>query len=218
MVWHEALEDFGVEPLHGVAIFASIVDAHGAPDRYYHNLKHLKEMVDFLNPVAEQIERRSEIIFAILFHDFVYEPRGTTNEVQSAAVARTCLSELGISEDVIRRVEALILATKDHDPIPDNRDSRFFLDADMAIFGSHPERYAEYAEGIRNEYGSFEHVPYCERRAGVIFGFLERDPLFLEGSFYPELLQKAKRNIAAEIALLKRSQSKSEINWRELVA
>ena len=79
------------------------------------------------------------VLAAVWFHDAVYD--GQANEERSAALARRALTELGFSASSIADVETLILATKTHaeDGLPENACE--FLDADLAILGSDPDRY-----------------------------------------------------------------------------
>lgn len=212
-IWVEALQYYNLNPaVEGREILSAILDAHSGPSRHYHNLQHLREVSDYLGLCQSQLLHPHELSLAILFHDFVYNPALKNNEEQSALVAVQALRQLNIPEEVINRVDSLIRATKTHQPVPGNPDSTYFLDADLAILGSEPARYAQYAADIRREYNSRPHNLYCERRVAVMSKFLERSPFY----YHPIPAGRAAQamdNIRAEIHLLRNSASGTSIDW-----
>lgn len=172
-------------------------------------------MSDYLGTCQEQILFPHELSLAVLFHDFVYDPALKDNEEQSAIVAVKSLRQLNLPEEAINRIDALIRATKTHQPVPGNPDSTYFLDADLAVLGSNPDRYAQYAADIRREYSSVPHTHYCEGRSAVMSKFVERSPFY----YHPIPAgrdDQAKDNIRAEIQLLRNSASGTSIDWNML--
>ena len=59
-----------------------IIYAH--PSRAYHNLEHIHNMLEKLTESEKLAESPHRIILAIWFHDSVYDPRRTDNELKSA--------------------------------------------------------------------------------------------------------------------------------------
>jgi predicted metal-dependent HD superfamily phosphohydrolase len=159
--------------------------------RHYHTLRHIGAMLELL-PDAEET-----VLAAVWFHDAIYD--GDRNEERSAALAREALTELGFEEDSIRRVEELILATTSHAPTTTAQE---FLDADLAILGSKPERYDEYVAQVRKEYA---HVPDALFRAGrnrILQSFLDRPRIYLTAAFYERFEQQARDNVRRESGAL----------------
>lgn len=175
-----------------------LASRYGEEHRHYHTLRHLEEMLDLL-PHADET-----VLAAVWFHDAVYG--GSSNEEQSAILARQALTELLFPPEMIGMVERLILATRTHDP--SQVDPRFhpFLDADLAILGSAPERYREYTEQVRREY---EHVPealFRGARAAILDRLLERPRIYASDEFFARFERHARENIARELSGLSRTR------------
>lgn len=81
-------------------------------------------------------------------------------------------------------------------------DKRLFLDIDLSILGAEPDVYACYARQIRQEYAHVEHTRYCNGRASVLATFLRADTLYFTPNMRELLEDNARRNIAAEMAVL----------------
>lgn len=96
------------------------------------------------------MRQAQEAYVAVLFHDAVYDVGRTDNEARSAALAR---DEAPRWFDVdLDRVEELILLTASHGrQAVIGPDAALFLDCDMAILGSSPERYQLYTQHVTAE-------------------------------------------------------------------
>lgn len=201
-IWAEALEKLNVREELGKSYLNAILQAYAHPTRFYHNLQHLQEITDFIETSNIPLDYPGEVLFALLFHDVVYDSKASDNEEQSAEAAVRSLTEMNISKESIERVSQLILATKKHLPIVGLKDSLIFLDADLSILSSTPERYTQYAEAIRKEYSWVPHTDYCTKRAEVMRGFLNREKIYFYSEKYPEREDQARRNISFEIDTL----------------
>ena len=163
-------------------------DAH----RHYHTLKHIEEMLTLLPHANETL------LAAVWFHDAVYG--GESNEERSAALARRALEELNFPASTIEAVASLILATKRHDASTVSPDAHAFLDADLAILGSDRNRYREYVEQVRKEYAHIPEPFFRGGRAAILDGFLARPRIFVTDEFHQRFEQRARENIAWELA------------------
>jgi predicted metal-dependent HD superfamily phosphohydrolase len=138
---------------------------------------------------------------AILFHDVIYDPRRSDNEEKSAALARTRLALLGLSDDVVAKVEHWIHATKHvQDFKTSDRDLSVLLDLDLSTLAVASAEYRAYADAIRREY---RHVPDELYRAGrrrVLEGFLARDRIYRTDELHELWEEPARANIAGEMA------------------
>jgi len=165
---------------------------YSGPDRHYHTLEHIGEMLALL-PHADET-----LLAAVWFHDAVYG--GRANEEESAALARTALTELGFSSPSIDAVEAMILATKSHDPASVPPGTHAFLDADLAILGSDRERYRRYIEQVRQEYAHVPEAFFRGARAAILDGFLARPRIYATDEFFTRFEEKARENIRWELS------------------
>lgn len=163
---------------------------YSEPHRHYHTLRHIEEMLDLL-PHADET-----VLMAVWFHDAIYG--GQQNEERSAELARQALTELRFPS--IEVVEQLILATKTHEP--SQVDPRFhpFLDADLAILGSAPARYDEYAAQIRREYAHIPEPMFRNGRAAVLRTFLARPAIYASKEFRERFEEQARANIQRELS------------------
>ncbi|QJW37522.1 DUF4031 domain-containing protein [Cellulosimicrobium protaetiae] len=114
---------------------------------------------------------------ALWFHDAVHDGEAGRDEERSAELARTRLADhLGTS--VVDEVARLVLVTTDHSPAPGDGPGALVSDADLAILGSAPDRYARYARQVRAEYAHVPDDAFRTGRAAVLRGLLAGDALF----------------------------------------
>jgi predicted metal-dependent HD superfamily phosphohydrolase len=197
-VWRRLFEPFA----HGSEILQRVRAAYGQEGRYYHTLEHISEMTAILMHRDSHATDRNALLFACLYHDLVYDAQRHDNEEASVRIWSEEAILLGLAPALIEMVSELILATRKHLPEPDTMQTRRFLDADLAVLGSAPDRYARYAADVRREYAHVPEDEYREGRAKVLEKFLLREVLY----FTPEMQQKfdrrARLNMSAEIERL----------------
>jgi predicted metal-dependent HD superfamily phosphohydrolase len=182
-------------------VFQLLVIAYTQPDRHYHRLKHIHDVLTTIERFADRLQDPLSVMLAAWFHDFVYDSRSTNNEIQSAKLAGELLNNIGVSIDTIDRVQQLILATQRHQAEIDDNDLCIFLDADLAILGTNPEQYQIYARSIRREYSWVTDELYREGRTQVLESFLQRERLYYTELLFEELESRARLNIQTEIRL-----------------
>ena len=181
------------------AIFQDLVDTHSASARYYHNLNHVRYLLNLsveAKPIAECL---TVIQLAAWFHDYVYNPQASDNEIKSAIYAVQTLRELNIAPEVIESVRSIILSTQQHQPVIDTADCLIFLDLDLAILGASFGEYKKYALAIRQEYGWLSDRDYQQGRTRVLADFIAREKIYLTNYFYCRLEKTARVNLAAEM-------------------
>ncbi len=128
-------------------ILSDIMDAYSEEGRAHHNLQHIAECMDELEPYKDR-EDYMQLWFALLMHDETYDAEKLDNEVMSAYGAGIYMEELGLpGADTVQR---LILSTKDHSP--EAEDEKLICSIDMSILAAVPSRYDKYARDIRREY------------------------------------------------------------------
>lgn len=175
---------------------------YSAPDRHYHNLHHVAEVLRLLERFESRAADYAALRFAAWFHDAVYDTRKGTNEEESAALAGRALEELRVPRPTIDLARRLILATKGHEAEGDVPDFGLFLDADLSILGAPEETYRAYSEAIRREYAWVPEAAYREGRLKVLTNFLQRGRLYYTGPLARRLEARARRNLAREVQAL----------------
>ena len=177
--------------------------AYSEPHRRYHDQRHLDECLAQLDEVHERDERERRLLrWAILWHDAVYDPGQRNNEQRSAELALADLSGCGIPHDDAAEVARLILLTERHRADAGDRLGALMVSIDLAILGSDPDRYREYAADVRLEY---DHVPdqlWRTGRSAVLERLLEADPLFPDPELRERLEPQARSNIKEELRQL----------------
>jgi predicted metal-dependent HD superfamily phosphohydrolase len=183
-------------------IFQLLVAAYTKPERHYHNLQHIHQILTIIDRFGDRVQNYISVYLSAWFHDFVYDPQVSDNENQSANAAKELLLNIGISKDLIDRVKQIILATQGHRGDPNDPDLCIFLDADLAILGTTPVEYLAYARSIRCEYSWVSDAAYQVGRIRVLESFLQRDRLYYTDLLFNELESIARLNIQQEIAAL----------------
>lgn len=169
--------------------------------RHYHNLLHLENMFQELEPVRDSISDFTAVSFSVFYHDVIYDATSKSNEEKSAATAEKRLTELGLNQDKIALISSQIIATKAHQK-SENEDTNYLLDADLSILGKDFRTYMEYTQIIRKEYSIYPDFLYKPGRKKVLKHFLELEGIFKTGYFKEKYEAQARENIAAEIQLL----------------
>lgn len=91
--------------------------------------------------------------------------------------------------------------TKNHQSAqPQSQVDQLFLDLDMSILASPPERYKRYIGQVRSEYKIYADGQFIEGRTAFLKGVLSH-PIFKSRQFL-KLETAARDNIESELALL----------------
>ncbi|RYD98920.1 MAG: hypothetical protein EOP54_05985 [Sphingobacteriales bacterium] len=181
------------------ACWDEIETAYNLPERHYHTLTHIEQMLDLLDEVKEACSDLVSLQLAVFYHDIVYDAQRNDNEVQSAAIARKRLTELGY--EPVEKVVTLILATQKHESSGDT-DRNYLLDTDLVILGAERSRYEAYARQVREEYRIYPDEVYNPGRVQVLQHFLYSARIFKTDYFYHKLEGAARFNLRNEIELL----------------
>jgi predicted metal-dependent HD superfamily phosphohydrolase len=207
--WHSAVDgvrDAGSPELAWTAsedAFVRLLARYREPHRHYHSVSHLGAVMTTAEELMAQVDvdDPAAVRLALFFHDAVYDPRSTTNEAASAALARAALAPLGLPRPRMDAIERLILSTVDHQPPPgcDAGSAAVVLDADLAILSAEPARYGAYVAGVRAEYGHVDEPGWRRGRAAVLQRLLERPTLYRCAPMAGRE-PRARANLAAELA------------------
>jgi predicted metal-dependent HD superfamily phosphohydrolase len=179
-------------------LWQTIESAYSETTRYYHNLSHLEHLIGQLTELKHLIKDWDSVLFAVFFHDIVYQATSAKNEENSAKLARKHLSDMHVSSDSINKVCSMILATKGHASTGDS-DTDIFLDADLCILGHSWDVYVKYATQIRQEYARFPDFLYYPGRRKVIVHFLEMNRIFKTEYFFNKYEDCARENLLREM-------------------
>jgi pantetheine-phosphate adenylyltransferase len=186
-----------------------IYSNYNATGRYYHTIQHVNEMLANLQGGTlidgDKSIPTDALSWAVVFHDFVYNPTSVTNEEDSATQWENfCDKYLSYSGEFKHRVSELIMVTKTH--TDDNLDfeKKFMIDLDLMILGADTNRFNEYERQIRYEYSFVGDGVYKLGRIDWIKKFLSRNRLFMTDIYQEEYETKARENLNKLVIALER--------------
>ena len=175
--------------------------AYAAPDRHYHNVKHIADCLRELEPVRQACADALAVEVALLFHDYEYNPARHDNEERSAEEAATALRALGWPQKRIETVRQLVLATKHAAALP-TPDAAVVADVDLSILGKPPDVFDAYERAIRREYAHVPDPAFRAGRAAVLRGFLSRPRIYGTDTFASRYEMRARENLARSLSAL----------------
>jgi len=166
---------------------------------------------------------------ALWFHDAVHEGVAGHDEEASAVLAVARLSALvpgpttsltgggpaarggaRLTPDDVAEVARLVRLTATHDPAPDDVVGALVCDADLAVLGSEPDRYARYVRQVRAEYAHVPDEQFRAGRAAVLRQLLALPALFRTPVGRERWQARAEDNLRTELAGLTASGPASE--------
>jgi predicted metal-dependent HD superfamily phosphohydrolase len=179
-----------------------VISAYADGRRRYHDLRHLDDVLRNVDDLAPYAADADAVRIAAWFHDVVYDPTRSDNERQSAVTAERTLHRLRVDKSVVQEVCRLVLLTETHDPAADDRNGAVLCDADLAVLASDPQRYAEYAAAVREEYSHVADDDFRRGRAGVLRSLLALPVLFRTPYGHAQWEATARHNLQTELTLL----------------
>jgi len=197
--WHALTAPLLPDAARREAELMRLAAAYDAPERHYHTLQHIENL---LNKVAAHPLQDPVVVeLAVWFHDAVYDALRADNEARSAEWALAILQGTSLAPARRERVADLIRRTQDHTQPqpPDDADLLLFLDADLSILGAPEAAYWDYARQVRREYRLVPDLLYQPGRRKVLAKLLAAPVLFHTPALRDELDAAARRNLQAEL-------------------
>jgi len=188
------------------ALLAELRARHAEPQRAYHGWSHIEALLRLREELADRLCDPAAVLWAILFHDAVYDPHAADNEERSAKLLEAAEVK-GLNDAARARAARLIRMTAAHAipgglPADETADAALFLDMDLSILGAPPERFDAYEAGIRHEYAHVPTEAFRSGRAAILRRFTERPHLYLSDWGRDRFEAAARANIARSLAKL----------------
>jgi predicted metal-dependent HD superfamily phosphohydrolase len=182
-------------------LWVKIEISYSSPQRHYHTLVHLANLLAQLTEVKAEIKDWNTVLFTLYYHDFVYNPLNSDNEEKSAIVASTSMAQISVPDKIIEDCKKQIIATKSHIESNDS-DTNYFTDADLSILGASWDIYSQYQKEVREEYSIYPDFVYNPGRKKVLNHFFSMDRIYKTTFFHDKFETQAKHNLQTELALL----------------
>lgn len=176
-------------------------NAYAEKHRHYHNGEHIAACLQHLDAIRHLAENPAEIELALWFHDAIYKPRSSTNELDSANWCSEFLQSNNVEPSVIERIHQLIMITC-HNAVPATNDEQLLVDIDLAILGAPEDVYWQFETNVRKEYQWVPGFIFRAKRKEILQGFLDRYRIYHHNYFYDLLERRARENLAAAISRL----------------
>jgi len=178
----------------------AVAARYDEPHRRYHDRRHLEQVLADVERLLAEVEvpDADSVRLGALFHDAVYDPRSSTNEADSAALAAEVLRPLE-PPDRVAHVQRVVMATAGHEARWP--DEGVLLDADLAVLGAPRPEYVDYVEAVRQEFAHLDAEGWRRGRAEVLRSLLARPRLFTTPAMRV-LEPRARENLACELASL----------------
>jgi predicted metal-dependent HD superfamily phosphohydrolase len=171
---------------------------YGNRSRHYHNLSHLEILYAELVACKDHIAQWEAVLFAVFYHDIVYNTFRQDNEEKSAELAAKRLASLNVPASIMEICGEMINATKGH-YFSANADVNLFTDADLCILGKDWNTYANYFANIRKEYALYPDMMYRPGRKKVLQHYLGMKRIFKTEMFYRKYETVARENLTKEL-------------------
>lgn len=160
------------------ALGQELVRRYESVSRSYHDARHLLEVLDAVDAMADEADDIGTVRLAAWLHDAVYDVRGGDNEDRSAALAEAVLPAYDFDTETVSEVARLVRLTETHDPHPGDTNGEVLCDADLAILASDEGRYAAYVDGVRAEHRHVDDRTFATGRSAVLRELLGLPSLF----------------------------------------
>lgn len=199
------------------AVGEALVDRWAQPDRCFHDLRHLADVLNRVDELAEECHDPELVRLAAWYHGAIfdsaseaaYASRGGEDETASAVLATEQLTELGLPQKSVARVSHLVTALLRHTPDPGDFDCAVLCDADLGMLATEPQRYKAYLADLREEYSHIPLPDYLRARIAILTKLLGRPTLFTSplGTAWEDA---ARQNLEAELQRLRAKLAKLE--------
>jgi predicted metal-dependent HD superfamily phosphohydrolase len=179
-----------------------LLAAYADPDRGYHDVRHLSEVLERLDELAGAGTPydRTAVLLAAWFHDAVYDGERDAEE-RSAAWAEDALP--GVVDDAtVAEVARLVRLTESHRPDDSDPNGCALSDADLGILAAPRPRYEEYVAAVRAEYRHLSDDVFTAGRADVLRELAAKPRLFHTPHGIAVWEDAARRNVERELSVL----------------
>lgn len=197
--WVELMHQ--LELMDNQATYAKLTQAYTEKHRHYHSDAHINACLQHFDAAKHLAECSAEVELALWFHDVIYKPLSSTNELDSANWCAKFLAENNVAAETVQRIFTLIMATC-HAAEPVGNDEALVVDIDLAILGAPENVYQAFEANVRQEYQWVPSSIFKSKRKEILRSFLEREKIYRHAYFYEMLERNARKNLAEAISRL----------------
>ena len=187
-------------------LLTSLKARYNEPARAYHTWAHIEALLGHFHTLSDKLNDKSRVLWALYWHDAIYDPARGDNEAVSADLLRQEGREQ--LPDTTREEAAHIIEATAKHQLPTQlsgealSDAAHFLDMDLSILAARDDVFDAYEDNIRFEYSFVPADIYIPARANILKGFLNREHLYFTDTCRDKWETTARENLARSIAKL----------------
>ena len=109
---------------HAQPLGEDLLARYAEQQRHYHDQRHLTEVLETIDELADAADDADTVRLAAWFHDAIYDPQADPgeNEEVSAQLAELELAAYGVEAERVEEIGRLVRLTAKHDCEPDDRN------------------------------------------------------------------------------------------------
>ena len=189
-----------------------LISRWNAKGRILHNTRHLIKTLARIDEIASTAHDPEVLRVALWYQGAVLNrsfdvfQRGTDSDEQEFSAlyhARSRMETLGLNEDVISRIQELMMALFTHRADPSDMDAQVLIDADLGMLAASPQDFKRFRESLREECPDLCDTDYVRARRLAIKKILAREQIF-HSPLALAWEETARANLEAESAKLAR--------------
>lgn len=181
----------------GAAVYQEVLTCYLEPHRFYHTPHHIGHCLRMFDLARDEMVDADAVETALWFHDVIYRPRASDNELKSAEFFAARVGRQ-VEAGFRRRVHDLILVTM-HSRPPEDRDQEFMLDIDLSSFGLPWPEFLRDSNAVRKEFAHLSDRQFYGNRLQFLGTLLQRPALYSTELFRSRCEEAARRNIARHV-------------------
>jgi predicted metal-dependent HD superfamily phosphohydrolase len=198
--WQTLLARHSASP-NAEAAGAALLARWAEPHRRYHDLSHLRGVLDGVEALAVLADDPDAVRLAAWYHDAVYAG-DSDDEENSALLAESELAALDVEPAFLAEVGRLVRMTVRHDPAADDRNGQVLSDADLAVLALPPAEYRANTARVRAEHSHVGEAEFRVGRARIISELLAASAVYRTEPGRRLWEDAARANLTAELASL----------------
>lgn len=204
--WHLIAINNAIKLAKVKALWQDIAVRYNETQRAYHSLQHIQQLFSQFEQIKHHLNEPHIIALALYYHDVIYDPRRSDNELKSAEYMVEALKGY-LSAEQCQHIYTLIMMTASHElheclDTDTVSDAAYLLDMDLSILGTPWSEYEVYAQAVRQEYRHIANEDYRTGRIAVLQKLLAHPVLYLTAYYHNQFEVQARDNIKREISLL----------------
>ncbi len=182
-------------------VFALLAGHYTELHRRYHTAAHINHCLSQLDLAHPWIAAPDTLEMALWFHDAIYDPQATDNELKSAELFRQCsrgVASGSFRDDVYR----LIMATRHSEP-PAREDEKWVVDIDLSGFGAPRDVFERESDAVRQEFTHLSDTQFVAGQCRFLASLQNRPRIYATDFFRERYERRARENIARQLLKLR---------------